>query len=50
MINKNFYEAPEAELLMINLENNFLESEPEETGNFEKGNVKPQSSDMWGWM
>ena len=51
MINKQMYEAPEAELIVISLEEQFLESilTTRDSGFEEKGNVKDLSEDDWGW-
>ena len=50
MRKKQIYEAPEAELLEVRFESNFLDSLTTDGSDFsESGNVKPQSNDIWGW-
>ena len=45
-----FYEAPEAELLVVTFEENFLDSLTTNGSSFgENGNVKTQGNDTWDW-
>ncbi len=50
MRNMQVYEAPEAELLEVKFEANFLDSLTTDGSDFQdNGNVKPQSNDIWSW-
>ena len=50
MKNKQSYLAPEAELLEVRFEENFLDSLTTNGSDFsDNGNVKPQGDDIWSW-
>ena len=50
MKNKQSYLAPEAELLEVRFEENFLDSLTTDGSDFsDNGNVKPQGDDIWSW-
>ena len=50
MNSKQSYSAPEAELLEVMFEENFLDSLTTDGSDFsDHGNVKPQGDDIWSW-
>ena len=50
MRKKQIYEAPEAELLEVKLEANYLDSLTTDGSDFsDNGNVKPRGDDIWSW-
>ena len=50
MKNKHSYSAPEAEILKVKFEKNFMDSFNTDGSDFsDHGNVKPQGEDVWHW-
>ena len=50
MKNKHSYSAPEAEILKVKFEKNFMDSFNTDGSDFsDHGNVKPQGEDVWQW-